>query len=514
MMNLLADLLFLIGGALLAWSGTVALQNLPAFPLQQVVVATPVEQVSRAQIEHTARTVLTGNFFTVNLDASRAAFERMPWVRSASLRRLWPDGVELSIEEHRAAARWTPQDGESRLVNGRGEVFLANTEDTLPRLIGPEGSAPRVLERYRAFSEALAATGRKPVLVRLSAREAWQVKLDDGVVLELGRDQAKHPLAERLDRYANEPRRGQRGGRGPPAGDRHGGHALSQRLRTAAAGFGTVMSKETKRDLIVGLDIGTSKIVAIVGELDAEGRLGVLGHRHAGVHRPQARHGDQHRGHGEFDLARHRRGRDDGRLQGARGLYRHRRQPHQEQGFHRHGRGARQGGHPGRRRACAIEAANATSISADDQILHTLVQEFIVDGQDGVKEPIGMDAKRLDVKVHLVTGAVTAVQNIVKCVHRCGLEVVDLVLQPLASGYAVLTEDEKDVGVCLVDIGGGTTDVAVFVHGAIRHTAVIPIAGDQLTNDIAIALRTSTQDAEDIKIRYGVACSSWPIRKT
>lgn len=153
----------------------------------------------------------------------------------------------------------------------------------------------------------------------------------------------------------------------------------------------------------------------------------------------------------------------------------------------------------------AIEAANATPISADDQILHTLVQEFIVDGQDGVKEPIGMDARRLDVRVHLVTGAVTAVQNIVKCVHRCGLEVVDLVLQPLASGHAVLTDDEKDVGVCLVDIGGGTTDIAVFVQGAIRHTAVIPIAGDQVTNDIAIALRTSTQDAEDIKIRYGVA---------
>lgn len=116
-----------------------------------------------------------------------------------------------------------------------------------------------------------------------------------------------------------------------------------------------------------------------------------------------------------------------------------------------------------------------------------------------------MDARRLDVKVHLVTGAVTAVQNIVKCVHRCGLEVVDLVLQPLASGYAVLTEDEKDVGVCLVDIGGGTTDIAIFAQGAIRHTAVIPIAGDQLTNDIAIALRTSTQDAEEIKVRFGVA---------
>ena len=153
----------------------------------------------------------------------------------------------------------------------------------------------------------------------------------------------------------------------------------------------------------------------------------------------------------------------------------------------------------------AIEAANATPISADDQILHTLVQEFIVDGQDGVKEPIGMDARRLEVKVHLVTGAVTAVQNIVKCVHRCGLEVDDLVLQPLASGYAVLTEDEKDVGVCLVDIGGGTTDVAIFAQGAIRHTAVIPIAGDQITSDIGHALRTSTQDAEEIKIAYGVA---------
>lgn len=202
MLNLLADLLFLIGGALLAWSGVVALQNLPAFPLQQVVVSSPVEQVQRAQIEHTARTVLAGNFFTVNLDAARAAFERMPWVRSASVRRLWPDGVELRIEEHQAVGRWTQLEGEPRLVNDHGEVFVASSEAALPRLTGPEGSAPRVLERYRAFSEALAATGRTPVAVHLSAREAWQVRLDDGVVLELGRDQPKHPLAERLDRYA------------------------------------------------------------------------------------------------------------------------------------------------------------------------------------------------------------------------------------------------------------------------------------------------------------------------
>jgi cell division protein FtsA len=155
-----------------------------------------------------------------------------------------------------------------------------------------------------------------------------------------------------------------------------------------------------------------------------------------------------------------------------------------------------------------IETAKAMPIPADQQILHILTQEFIIDGQDGVREPIGMSGVRLEVKVHIVTGAVSAAQNIVKCVRRCGLEVLDLVLQPLASSYAVLSEDEKDLGVCLVDIGGGTTDIAVFTQGAIRHTAVIPIAGDQITNDIAMALRTPTQEAEEIKIRHGVALQS------
>lgn len=202
LINLLADVLYLVGGGLLAWSGIAALQNLPVFPLQQVLVATPVVQVSRAQIEHAARSALAGNFFTVNLDTARSAFERMPWVRSASLRRVWPDAVELSIEEHQAVARWTAQEGESRLVNAQGEVFIAGSEADLPRLVGPEGSAARVLQRYREFSDALAATGRRPVAVHLSAREAWQLRLDDGVVLELGRDQAKHPLGERIERYA------------------------------------------------------------------------------------------------------------------------------------------------------------------------------------------------------------------------------------------------------------------------------------------------------------------------
>jgi cell division protein FtsA len=268
------------------------------------------------------------------------------------------------------------------------------------------------------------------------------------------------------------------------------------------------MSKEQK-DLIVGLDIGTSKIVSVVAEIDAEDRLSIIGlgshqfedNKDKGLKKGvvvsiEATVDAISRAIQEVELmagckvkevytgiaGAHIKSKD------SNGMAVVREKEVTQYDVER-----------------AIEAANATPISADDQILHTLVQEFIVDGQDGVKEPIGMDAKRLEVKVHLVTGAVTAVQNIVKCVHRCGLEVVDLVLQPLASGMAVLTEDEKDVGVCLVDIGGGTTDIAVFTQGAIRHTAVIPIAGDQITSDIGIALRTSTPDAEEIKVRYGVA---------
>ncbi|MDP2792765.1 MAG: cell division protein FtsA [Sulfurisoma sp.] len=264
------------------------------------------------------------------------------------------------------------------------------------------------------------------------------------------------------------------------------------------------MSKEPKRDLIVGLDIGTSKIVAIVAEVNAEGQLVILGlgsQQSRGLRRGvvvniEETVGAISRAIEEVELmagckvkevytgiaGSHIKSKDSSGMAVVRD------KEVTQFDVER-----------------AIEAANATPISADDRILHTLVQEFIVDGQDGVKEPIGMDAKRLDVKVHIVTGAVTAVQNIVKCVHRCGLEVVDLVLQPLASGHAVLTDDERDVGVCLVDIGGGTTDVAIFSQGAIRHTAVIPIAGDQITADIGFALRTSTADAEEIKEKWGVA---------
>ena len=152
-----------------------------------------------------------------------------------------------------------------------------------------------------------------------------------------------------------------------------------------------------------------------------------------------------------------------------------------------------------------IDAAQAVAIPADQKILHILPQEYVIDEQEGIKEPLGMSGVRLEAKVHLVTCAVNAAQNVEKCIERCGLQVKDVILEQLASSYAVLTDDERELGVCLVDIGGGTTDIAVFTEGAIRHTAVIPIAGDQVTNDIAMALRTPTQNAEEIKIKYACA---------
>jgi len=263
------------------------------------------------------------------------------------------------------------------------------------------------------------------------------------------------------------------------------------------------MSKESK-NLIVGLDIGTSKIVALVAELTPEGRLEILGlgsQESRGLKKGvvvniEATVDSVSRVIQEVELMADCKVREV--YTGIAGSH--------VRSFNSNGMVAIKDKEVAPMDVeRVIETAKAMPIPADQQILHILTQEFIIDGQDGVREPIGMSGVRLEVKVHIVTGAVSAAQNIVKCVRRCGLEVLDLVLQPLASSYAVLSEDERDLGACLVDIGGGTTDIAVFTQGAIRHTAVIPIAGDQITNDIAMALRTPTQEAEEIKLRHGVA---------
>ena len=263
------------------------------------------------------------------------------------------------------------------------------------------------------------------------------------------------------------------------------------------------MSKESK-NLVVGLDIGTSKVVAMVAELLPDGRIEIIGmgsHVSRGLKKGvvvniEATVNAIQRALEEAELmADCKIARVFAGIAGSH-----------IRSFNSTGMVAIKDNEVTRVDVVrAIETARAMPIPTDQQVLHILTQEFIVDGQDGVREPLGMSGVRLEVKVHIVTGAVSAAQNIVKCVHRCGLEVNDLILQPLASSLAVLTEDEKELGVCLVDVGGGTTDIAVFREGAIRHTAVIPIAGDQITNDIAMALRTPTAEAEDLKIRHGCA---------
>jgi cell division protein FtsA len=155
-----------------------------------------------------------------------------------------------------------------------------------------------------------------------------------------------------------------------------------------------------------------------------------------------------------------------------------------------------------------IEAASAVAIPMDREVIHTLVQEFIVDDQDGIVDPLGMAGVRLEAKVHIVTGAVTSAHNIIKCANKAGLDVYDIVLEPLASSEAVLTKEERNLGAALIDFGGGTTDMALFSRGAIKHTSVLALGGDNLTYDIAVGLRTPKLEAEKIKIKYGCALSS------
>ncbi len=266
------------------------------------------------------------------------------------------------------------------------------------------------------------------------------------------------------------------------------------------------MPKHSDRNLVIGLDIGTSKVVALVGEAGTDGAIEVLGigsQPSRGLKKGVVVNI-------ESTVQSIQRAVEEAELMAGceiHSVYAGIAGNH-VRSLNSHGVVAirdREVTHGDVEHV--IDAAKAVAIPADQKILHVLPQEFIIDGQEGIRDPIGMSGVRLEAKVHIVTGAESAAQNIEKCIQRCGLEVDDIVLEQLASSFAVLTEDEKELGVCLIDVGGGTTDIAVFSAGAIQHTAVIPIAGDQVTNDIAVSMRTPTQHAEDIKVRYACALS-------
>ncbi|PIE00525.1 MAG: cell division protein FtsA [Thiothrix nivea] len=264
------------------------------------------------------------------------------------------------------------------------------------------------------------------------------------------------------------------------------------------------MSKKIEQDTIVALDIGTSKVVALVGTITDAGKLEVIGigsYPSRGLKKGVVVNI-------ESTIQSIQRAIEEAELMsgmqiesvyvGIAGSH--------VRSLNSHGIVAIKD-----KEVTAfdvdrvMDAARAVAIPADQRILHVLPQEYVIDQQEGIREPIGMSGVRLEARVHLVTAAHSAAQNIVKCVERCGLRVEDIILEQVASSYAVLEEDEKELGVCLVDIGGGTSDIAVFLNGSIHHTAVIPIAGDQVTNDIAVAVRTPTPHAERIKVDYGTA---------
>ena len=264
------------------------------------------------------------------------------------------------------------------------------------------------------------------------------------------------------------------------------------------------MAVVSDKRMIVGLDIGTSKVVAVVAEVDVDGSIEIVGigsHPSRGMKKGVVVDI-------ESTVTAIQRAVEEAELMAGCQIHSvyvgiaggHIRS------MNSHGIVAIKDGEVVAADIDRVlDAAQAVAIPADQKILHVLPQEYVIDNQGGIKEPLGMSGVRLEAKVHLVTCAVNAAQNIEKCIHRCGLEVDGTIIEQLASNYSVITDDERDLGVCLVDIGGGTSDIAIFTDGSIRHTGVIPIAGDQVTNDIAMALRTPTQHAEDIKIRYACA---------
>ena len=497
---------------------------------RQVRVVTVEGQLAEseaAEIRRRIGQVLEGRLLTMDVSRLRERVLELSWPDKVSVRKVWPDTIVVRVARRTVVARWADS---AYLTPGGEIVSTPNGPLDVPVFDCALASPREAMEVYR-YLQGMAADAHL-VIERVSENEIgeWQLGFaapaarrvelaptagvqagNGGPTVMLGADSVR----ERMQRFlAAWSKFLVERAAAVDYVDLRYGSGMAVRWRQAAAhhaGSGTTgrsdgndMTSENDRARIVGLDIGTSKVAAIVAELAADGGIEVIG---IGSHRS---HGLKKGVVVDIESTVHsiQRAVEEAELMagcpidsvyaGIAGRH--------ISSFNSHGIVAiRDREVLPQDLERVIDAAQAMPVPADQRTLHILPQEYVIDNQEGVREPLGMSGVRLEAKVHLVTCSVNAAQNIEKCIGQCGLKVNELVLEQWASSYSVLSEDERDLGVCLVDIGGGTTDIAVFTGGAIRHTKVIPIAGDQVTNDIATALRTPTQNAEEIKIKYACA---------
>src|SRR6266571_802419 len=371
------------------------------------VVSVDVRGASRvptAEILAAAAVEPGTSLFRLDPGAVARRVEAIPEVRRADVVREFPNRIVISVEERRPFT--LVHSGRLHWIDEEGRVLGASPEAVIPQV---------------------------PVVSGLSDDELTSMK--------------SAPRASRRARPGGRPGCPRGGSQVPGPG-----HPPAEAL---------VMRRPKAQNPVVGLDVGTTKICAVIAQPAAHGGLDVAGSHIRGVNsRGVVAVSGKDREVDPTDVAR------------------------------------------------AVDAARAINLPQDREIIHVLPQNFIVDDGEGIRDPIGMSGVRLEVEVHVVTAAVTSVQNLVRSVNRAGLAVHDVILEPLASGDAVLYEDEKELGVVVVDIGGGTTDVALFRNGAIWHTVILPLGGDHISNDIAIGLRTPSPSAEDMKKRYGCALTA------
>ncbi|KAH8298977.1 hypothetical protein KR044_006306 [Drosophila immigrans] len=474
------------------WSGWAVLgwmKDASRLPLSRLVVTGERHYTTNDDIRQAILALgAPGTFMTQDVDVIQQQIERLPWIKQASVRKQWPDELKIHLVEYVPVARWN----DLHMVDAEGKAFSVPAEragkQKLPLLYGPEGSEQDVLEGYRAMSATLAASKYTLKMAAMTARHSWQLALDNDVRLELGRDDRNGRLQRFIELYPVLQQQGQ-------AESKRVSYVDLRYESGASVGWAPVLvdpqalggqqNREVLPDGMVniigvgscpsrGMDKGgvndLESVVKCVqraidqAELMADCQISSVYLALSGKHISCQNE------IGMVPISEEEVTQDDVEN--------------------------------------VVHTAKSVRVRDEHRILHVIPQEYAIDYQEGIKNPVGLSGVRMQAKVHLITCHNDMAKNIVKAVERCGLKVDQLIFAGLAASYAVLTEDERELGVCVVDIGGGTMDMAVYTGGALRHTKVIPYAGNVVTSDIAYAFGTPPTDAEAIKVRHGCALGS------